>query len=196
MVTPCRTWSCSGGTRPSWASRTPSCLKYVDPQFLFPSLRQPAPASSILISWWICSVLSLLRRTTSSLSSATRPTTAWKSWPPASTSVCPSRSVYSATLATSFSRPTCPPFSSSCSSLHYLPFFLLFLIFYLFRLSWVSFWINHEATSARVALGTYISHPSRIFSSIEGGQPIEAHLRPPFVYIVFQAIFRSIRECI
>ena len=75
-------------------------------------------------------------------------------------------------------------------------FFLLFLIFYLFRLSWVSFWINHEATSARVALGTHISHPSRIFSSIEGGQPIEAHLRPPFVYIVFQAIFRSIRECI
>ena len=78
----------------------------------------------------------------------------------------------------------------------YYFFFLLFLIFYLFRLSWVSFWINHEATSARVALGTHISHPSRIFSSIEGGQPIEAHLRPPFVYIVFQAIFRSIRECI
>ena len=32
----------------------------------------------------------------------------------------------------------------------YLPSILIVM------LSWVSFWINHEATSARVALGTYI----------------------------------------
>ena len=37
----------------------------------------------------------------------------------------------------------------------YLPSILIVM------LSWVSFWINHEATSARVALGNVTSHGSR-----------------------------------
>lgn len=40
----------------------------------------------------------------------------------------------------------------------YLPSILIVM------LSWVSFWINHEATSARVALGEFIFHSILFFS--------------------------------
>lgn len=66
----------------------------------------------------------------------------------------------------------------------YLPSFLIVM------LSWVSFWINHEATSARVALGiTTVLTMTTISTGVRSSLPRISYVKAIDIYLVMCFVF-------